>query len=354
MTAMPVHFIVAGDPGQPTGGYVYDARIVEGLRALGFKVTVHGLPGRFPLPDSCATHALANTLDGLADDSCVVIDGLAGGGLADVIEPHAGRLRLIGLVHHPLTDETGLDQRTRELLKASERRTIAAMDHVVVTSQYTAERLTALAMPSAALSVVAPGVEPAQPAPARRAGPLRLLCVAGITQRKGHDVLVEALARTADRSWRLRLVGPLDRSPACTQRLIAQIEAHQLTDRISLSGVLSADDLAYAYQQSDLFVLASHYEGHGMVIDEAIAHGLPVVTTTGGALPLTLPDGCGLAVPPGDAVALADALAELLDNPRQRAACAAESRAAAASQPRWEDAARGFAAVLAEQVGVDA
>jgi len=344
--AATIHLLVAGDPGQLTGGYRYDARIVEGLRALGRIVCVHGLPGRFPLADDTARQSLARTLAGLADDTTVVLDGLAANGLPDVLMQHAGRLRLIGLIHHPLADETGLDTTTRAALLQAESRAIEVLDHVVVTSVFTADRLSALGMGGPERTVIEPGV--ARPALGERGETdcCQLLCVASITPRKGHDVLIEALAEITDLDWHCRLVGSMTHAADWAVSIERLIADRALESRISLDGALADEALARAYTQADLFVLASHYEGYGMVVTEAIAHGLPVVTTTGGALACTLPDGCGIAVAPGDAPALAGALRRLIASPERLESCAQGARSARANLNHWSDAARDFAAVL--------
>ena len=90
--------IVAGDPEQFTGGYLYDARIVEALRQQGWNVEVIGLEGRFPEPDAIAAEALEATLANQPDGARVVIDGLALGGLPEVVAAHRGRLALTALI----------------------------------------------------------------------------------------------------------------------------------------------------------------------------------------------------------------------------------------------------------------
>ncbi|MCG6657530.1 glycosyltransferase family 4 protein [Halomonas campisalis] len=345
--------IVAGDPDQLTGGYLYDARIVAALRERGWRVEVAGLAGRFPDPDALARASMAAALAALPDGARVVIDGLALGGLPEVVAPHADRLRLIALVHHPLADETGLDDATRERLRHSETRALALARRVIATSAYTARGLARFGVPPSRVAVVEPGVDPAPLADtaasqARREGPQRLLCVATLTPRKGHDLLVEALASLRQHDWRCDCIGGLSRDPAHAARVAQRIRHHRLEARLRLCGEQGPEALAAAYRQADLFVLASHYEGYGMVVTEALARGLPVITTTGGALADTLPATAGLAVAPGDSHGLAVALARWFEEPELRARLRHGARQARARLGDWSDAGAAFAAALSD------
>jgi glycosyltransferase involved in cell wall biosynthesis len=83
-----------------------------------------------------------------------------------------------------------------------------------------------------------------------------------------------------------------------------------------------------------------------MVLAEALAHGLPVVSTTAGAIPDTVPASAGLLVPPGDVEALSQAIETAVVDSGLRAALAAGAVAAAAGLPDWDDSARRFEAAL--------
>ena len=338
--------IVAGDPGQLTGGYVYDARIVEALRTSGWEIDVVGLDGRFPEPDAVASHALDSALTALPDGSQAVIDGLAMGGLPAIVERHASRLAITALVHHPLADETGLGAPEQQRFRISETRALAAVGHVIVTSVYTARRLADFAVPAEKIAVIEPGVELGQLASGDGSGTPRLLCIATITPRKGQDLLVEALSGLTSLSWQCDLIGALDRADAYIDKVRKAIDAHQLNERIRLLGSQPTDRLSEHYRQADLFVLPSHYEGYGMVITEALAHGLPVVTTTGGALAHTLPDAAGIKVPPGDVTALRDALKRMLEEPETYRRYQTGAREIRDTLGDWNRAAEAFGQAL--------
>jgi glycosyltransferase involved in cell wall biosynthesis len=351
MTPPGPTLIVPGDPDQPTGGYRYDAHIAAELRALGWPVAVVGLPGRFPDADEAARNALDRTLVDLPDDALVIVDGLALGGLPDVAERHAERLALVGLVHHPLADETGLDAGARQRFEALESRALAACRRVITTSPFTARRVARMGVDPDRIGTVEPGVAPAEaataPERAARCREQRLLCVGSLSPRKGQDVLIEALTGLADRQWRLTLVGDPGRDPVFARRVERQVAAAGLHARVRFAGACTVDRLESHYRDADLVVVPSHYEGYGMVVCEALARGLPLVATTGGALADTVPGDAALRVAPGDAAALAAALRRWLDAPETRAELVGAALAARARLHDWRQAGRCFERQLA-------
>lgn len=354
-----LHVVVPGSIAQRTGGYIYDARMVAGLRTRGWHVTVHELAGVFPAGDEVARRSVHSTLSSLPAYVPVVVDGLALGSHPDVVEEHGRRLRLVALVHLSLADETGLTAEARRALAAAERNALAHCDGVVATSAFAAARLASHGVEPARLRVVIPGTDRAAPARGPGAGqPPRLLCVGSVTPRKGQDVLVRALETLTDLSWECVCVGSLTRHRAFADRVRQQIDEAGLSDRIQLTGECDPDAVARFYETSSLFVLPSHFESYGMVLTEALAHALPVVTTTGGAIPETVPPTAGLLVPPGEPPALAQALRRLLSDPgttddrrpgmRQR--LAASALAHASTLPTWDEAAEAFARAVNELV----
>ncbi len=347
-----LHFVVPGPLDQRTGGYLYDTRMVEGLQGLGWTVVVHSLDGVFPRDAvGTAERSLQSTLSGLPDDALVVLDGLGIGAHPVPVAAHADRLRLVALVHHPLADETGLGASERDLLRTLERHALESVRGVVVTSSFTAERLLEYGVAPERIRAVIPGTDPLDGGVPPEAGdeagrpeeraPL-LLSVGTVTPRKGHDALIAALERIQDLQWECVCAGSLERDPEYAAEVRSRAEVAGLGARVHFVGELREDALADLYRHAALFVLASHYEGYGMALTEALMQGLPVVSTTGGAIPHTVPPGAGILVPPGDVVALAEGLRALLADPARRAAYAAQARAHAARLPGWSEQVREF------------
>jgi glycosyltransferase involved in cell wall biosynthesis len=347
-----VQLVVPGPLDQRTGGYIYDRRMVEGLRALGWAVDVHELAGRFPITDEVAIAAAGQAATAMPAGSLPVIDGLALSAFRDL----SGRLPRpwVALVHHPLALETGLDAGDAAALADAEQRMLAAADRVIVTSPQTRRDLAAYDVGDARVGVVLPGTERAVLARGSGGPDIALLCIASLTPRKGHLVLLEALAGLRDLPWQLTCVGSPERDPALARAIGAAIERHGLGARVRLIGEQTEPGLRPFYDAADLFVLASHHEGYGMVLAEALARGLPIVATTAGAIRDTVPAAAGVLVPPGDPATLAAALRRVLTEPELRRDLAAGARAARERLSSWADAALAFAAELELALGTTA
>jgi glycosyltransferase involved in cell wall biosynthesis len=337
-------FAVPGDLATPTGGYAYDRRVVAELMHLGWDVQVADIGGDFPRPSSAALGRAATRLLAVPKGTPIVVDGLAFGVLPELAAELHREHPLIALVHHALALETGISPDEAAAFHRSERAALAHTDQVIATSPSTARCLAAdYGVAAERLTVAPPGSEPRARAPRRTGATVALLAVGSLVRRKGYDVLVAALARLADLPWRLTIAGDPTRSPATAAALDADIRRIGLAGRITLAGAVSDSELEALHTQTDLFVLASRFEGYGMAFASALAHGLPVIGTTAGAIPETVPAGAGVLVPPDDVDALAAALRRLIADSAERERLAAAARAAAARLPTWRQSAELFA-----------
>ncbi|MDM0111212.1 glycosyltransferase family 4 protein [Variovorax sp. J22R133] len=340
-------FLVPGDLNTRTGGYTYDRHIIDGLRAQQWQVHVLALGDGYPAPDAMAREQTRRIVEALPEGTLAVVDGLAFGVMDELARAHAQRLRWVALVHHPLSLETGLDALQQSALFHSERKALVAARGVIVTSPFTARGLAAFEVPLERIAVVEPGTEPAPLAAGSGGGDaLSLLCVATITPRKGHALLIEALAGLKDRRWTLHCAGSLSMDAGCTRALAEAIDAHGLQGRVVLHGEQDATGLAALYDVSDAFVLASFHEGYGMALAEALARGLPVISTRAGAIADTVPADAGELVPPGDVVALRAALGRLMDDTDWRDQLRAGAQAARQRLPTWSRSSEAFASAL--------
>jgi glycosyltransferase involved in cell wall biosynthesis len=341
-------FAIPGDIELSTGGYMYDRRVLALLAQLGVAMRHLQLPGSFPDPSAADLDEAGRLLAAVAPGDVLMVDGLAYGAMpAEVIE--RARAPIVALVHHPLCLEAGLAKARQDALHALEKAALALARRVVVTSHATGRTLVAdFAVPADKVTVAEPGTDPAPRAAGSAAGPLELLSVGAIVPRKAYDILVRALGTLKDQDWRLTIAGPTDRSPEALAAVRVAIGEAGLADRIALVGPVNQERLADLYASADVFLLASLYEGYGMVLAEAMARGLPIVCTTGGAAAETVPDDAAIKVPPGDERAFTLAVQRVLQDAGLRRRMADASWAAGQKLPRWEDTARIIAGVIKE------
>ena len=357
MISRTIHFIVPGPLKQRTGGYIYDAKVISGLRHRGWRVITHCLDGTFPDVDKVARRSLLTILTSLPDKACVVVDELAMAALPDVVVEQRDRLCILALVHLLLTDDTELTAFQRERLVKLEQRALLASSGVVATSEYTASRVLALGVNHAFVRVVLPGTDPAPQAQAVFGnGVPQILCLASVTPRKGQDVLVHALTQLTNLQWFCICAGSLSRSPSFVTDVRELVFQANLADRIVFPGECDSIKVNDLYASSTVFVLPSYSEGYGMVLTEAMARGLPIISTTGGAISYTVPPEAALLVSVGDQDALAKALKRILadqvDYPNSactlRRKLSIAGRTYAASLPDWNQTINKFADTIVE------
>lgn len=302
-----IPFVVPELPA-PSGGNVFNDHVRDELGLYEIR-----LDGDWPSPGPAAREDLAATLASLAAGSSVLLDGLVACGSPEIIVPAASRLRLTVLVHLPLSWETGRSHAQHDRLDNCEGDTLRAAGAVITTGRAAADYLVRRHDLTAELVHVAePGTEPA-PVASGTDGRSHLLCVASITPRKGHDVLVRALAAVDAHAWQCVCVGPVDTRFLAATR--ARAERLGISDRIRFTGPLRGTTLAEQYAAADLFVLPSRAETFGMVFTEALSRGIPVLATD--TAPAAV-GAAGILTAPDDVDAFAGALSRWFTEPALR------------------------------------
>lgn len=401
------------DSARPSGGNRYDTSVAAALAGLGWRVRVHLVDGDWPHPDGAARGRLAAALRPVRGESdCpapVLIDGLVASGAGDVIADVAACRPLVVLVHMLFGEvQPGLaESEGRALLAAAGVVTTSGWAARRVAARYpvphsrihvappgaglmpanapgdagsvrnvredgpgVAAGGTEGATPDWAVRGLALGQGPASAVPAPGVpGGLRLLCVGAVTRAKGHDVLVAALASLTEAAespalrdlppglagrrgaWTCRCVGSLDVEPDTVAALRDRIASAGLARSVELCGAVPDDALAAEYAAADLLVHPSRSETWGMVLTEALAHGVPVLASDVGGIPEAVghaPGGSrpGLLVPPGDPQALAAALRDWLEDPGLRARLRVAAQARAGTLRGWDATAVEVAGAL--------
>lgn len=341
-------FAIPGDMHRKTGGFIYEARLLQTLNTIGCKTQYLQLPDSFPQPTPADMQTTLDLLCAVPQNQPIILDGLVFGaidpaGLAQVKAP------VIAMIHHPLGLETGLPAAQAAFLVANEMAAIKHATHILVPSPHTAKTLIdKFGGNPDSITIALPGFDRPVLAPQPQDPPL-ILSVGLLAPRKGHDILLAALDRLTDLDWQCEIVGK-SHDPIYAQTLTTQMQSSNIVNRVSFSGELTDAALQNAFDRASIFALATRYEGYGMVLSEAMLNGLPIASCDTGAVPETV-GNAGLLVPVDDARAFSDALRLLLTDRTYSETLVADARKRALALPTWEDTARRVAAILTQRHG---
>ena len=339
---MRVTFVTVGDTGRKTGGHLYNARVISGLREKGFEVEETVACGASPEEQRTAAPRLGSTFDPSASDA-IVVDALARIVVAPCLDLWRESAPVVALVHELPSIAGGGADRERGCEEP-----LLRTDRLVAVSGHGRSVLRSRGVEARRIHVVPPGFDGVTAngeSYVESDGPLRVLCVAQWVPRKGILTLVEAWTLQERPGVVLELIGETEPDPAYAARVRAAIEAAP-HGTVVVSGCVGDAALGDAYASADLFALPSRYEGYGIVYAEALAHGLPIVACDVGPVPALVGREAAVLVRPDDPEALSAALGLLLADPALRKRMSAAAGRRAAGLPRWEDTVAGFEAVL--------
>lgn len=284
---------------------------------------------RLPMPrsigpaDIAATRGVAAAVRRIAPD---VIHGHGAKGgvyarLAAALERRRGRVVAAFYAPHGGSLHYEPGSLAGRVYFAVERRLERFTDGIIHVSRFEADTYRAkVGAPRCPAHVVYNGLAPREFDPvAKEADPADLLFLGTLRDLKGIDVLIEALAFLGERDLRPRTLVVGEGSTEEEARLRALVAARSIGDRVVFAPPMPARE---AFAKARAIVVPSRAESLPYVVLEAVAAALPVVATRVGGIPEILSGEQDRLVPPGDAAALADALAVLLAAPERHAAAA--------------------------------
>ena len=346
---MRVGLTLYGSLEERSGGFRYDRKLVEGLRAAGDTVDLIELPWRsYPrgILDSLDPRFRAR-LD--ADVDVMLQDELAHPSLVG----HTSRLSypVVSIVHHLRASES---RRLSPLYRAVERRYLSTVDGVVCNSDPTRQSVLDLGVDGDSTVVAPPAGDRLDPdfeatpstTPASDE-PLQAVFVGNITPRKGLDTLVEGVA-ASEATVDLTVVGrPVDE--AYVNAVRQSVNDYGLDDRVEFVGRCSDGRLAETLRSADVLAVPSQYEGFGIVYLEGMSFGLPAIASRAGGASDVVTDGeTGYLVDPEDPAAVGDALTELAEDHERLAAMRTAARQRYEAHPDWEETTARVRRLLAE------
>jgi glycosyltransferase involved in cell wall biosynthesis len=322
---MKIGLIIYGRLQTLSGGYLYDRQLVTHLEQAGDTVEIISLPW-----EGYGRHLLHNFWFALqeqlrmADFDLLLQDELNHPSLFRLNRQLRGEVNypIISIVHH-LRSSEARPRWQNCFYRLVEQSYLASVDGFIFNSQTTRQVVQSLVGDSQPHIVALPAGDRFQPAitpqqinaRAQQPGPLRLLFVANLIERKGLHLLLEAAAELPTSDWQLDVVGDTAVSPRYTQRIQQLIARHSLDKNVTLHGPLNDAELSSKMAQSHLLVVPSSYEGFGIVYLEGMGFGLPAIAGRSGAAHEIVTDGMnGFLVDVGDAAVLRQHLHTLHHN----------------------------------------
>jgi glycosyltransferase involved in cell wall biosynthesis len=340
---MTVYFLVPGDLHTLTGGYLYNMQMINGLKKKGYTIRVLGTDWQWKDRDD-PEKICRRQLEKIPPGSCAFIDSLILGHLHNIVQEYGDRIKFLGIIHLPASYDvsTGIQGK----LADEEFEAMNHMRHLVVTGQFTFDLLCNAGVNPVKISTVHPGTGEFPRKRKYEPIPSKLLCIANYSALKAQDVLIHALYRLNEWKWTLHLYGDTDRDTDYAETLRSLILELKMESRVTMHGIVERHEISTVFLNADLFVMPSLFESYGMALVESLAHGIPVVTTSAGNIPYTVPDGMGLLTEPGNEEQLADAIRSLFDDPAKYSSlCTAASRYYLQARS-WEQAVAEFEMIL--------
>jgi glycosyltransferase involved in cell wall biosynthesis len=336
-----------GGTGRKTGGYMYNGRVIFGLRKRGFEIEEVVAGGASPDEQRTAAPGFGSTFDPSRYDA-IVVDALARIAVAPHLDLWLSWRPVVALVHELPSVASGGSGPEAVPSERDYEEPLLHADPLVAVSDHGRNVLLRRGVSPERIHVVPPGFDgiPEGIGPhVQGDGPVRALCVAQWIERKGILTLVEAWALRERKGAVLELIGETDADPDYAVRIGDAIEAAP-RDSIVVSGCVDDATLGASYASADLFVLPSRYEGYGIVYAEALARGLPIIACEIGPVPDLVGREAAVLVRPDDKEDLSAALDLLLGDPTLRTKMSAAASRRASRLPRWEDTIIGFEKAL--------
>jgi glycosyltransferase involved in cell wall biosynthesis len=337
-----------GETGRKTGGYLYNGRVISGLRKRGFEIEEFVAGGASPEQQRTAALEFGSTFDPSRFDA-IVVDALARIAVFRHLDLWLASRPVVALVHE-LPSVAGPQSVAREL---DYEETLLRADRLVAVSDHGRKVLLGRGVSPGCIHVVPPGFDgvPEGVDPhVQDECPVHALCVAQWIERKGILTLVEAWALRERKGAVLELIGETDADPDYAVLVGDAIEASP-RGSIVASGRVDDAALGTSYASADLFVLPSRYEGYGIVYAEALARGLPIIACDVGPVPDLVGREAAVLVQPDDKEELSAALDLLIGDSALRASMSAAASRRSSLLPRWEHTVAGFEQVLRTAAG---
>ncbi|MBI4759958.1 MAG: glycosyltransferase family 4 protein [Chloroflexota bacterium] len=353
---MKIGLVIYGSLDTVSGGYLYDRKLVEYLRAQGDTVEIISLPWR-----NYASHLTDNLRFRLPPDLDLIIeDELNHPSLLFANQlPHP--CPIVGLVHHLRCSELRSHWQNA-LYRIVEKKYLQSVDGFIFNSKTTKGAVSGVVGDGKPFIIGHPPTDRfwdkavTEEAIRERAksNELRILFLGNVIYRKGLHTLLRAVASQTSKV-RVEVVGGLTAEPKYAEEMRRFAVVNGLASAVTFHGTLDNEPLVEMYRRAHLMVVPSSYEGFGIVYLEGMGFGLPAIGTSAGAAGEVIThEEDGYLIKPDDAVTLARILDELENDRELLVRLSLNALKRYKSQPRWEETARKIREFLYQMAGASA
>ena len=345
---MRVGLIIYGSIDTISGGYLYDRMLVEHLRRQGDHVEIISLP--YQNYGQHLGHNVSRALYNRLREAHLDIllqDELNHPSLFWLnrrLKKHVD-YPIVSIIHHLRFLETRAAWENR-FYRWIERLYLSNVDGFICNSQTTRTAVKALAGTEKKSIVAYPGGNRLRntirfeqiSVRAQKPGPLQIIFVGNLIERKRLHILLDALTQLPPESWDLDVIGSLTADPIYVEYIRQQITRYGLKEKVNLAGAVNDAELAIRLTYSDVLVVPSSYEGFGIVYLEGMGFGLPAIASTAGATnEIITHSQNGFLVPPDDPQTLAKHIQILSDDRTCLLQMSMAARQHYETHPTWRD-----------------
>lgn len=348
---MRIGLIIYGSLDTLSGGYLYDRKLVEYLRAQGDTVEIISLPWR-----NYAAHLTDNFRFRLQVHLDILIQDELNHPSLILANRGKHQYPIVSLVHHLRCSELR-PKWQNAFYRVIEKKYLQSVDGFIFNSR-TTENVVYQLIANNKPSIVAypPTDRFGEPISEEEvigrahSNEFRILFLGNVIGRKGLHVLLKAVASLKPPVM-IDVVGSLASESLYAKRMQKFIKDSNLSSFIVLHGSLDKEPLAEKLRQAHVLVVPSSYEGFGIVYLEGMCFGLPATGTTAGAAGEIISDGVdGFLIEPGDANLLATRLKTLNEKRDVLIQMSLAARRRYLRQPKWEESASQIREFLSKRI----
>ena len=338
--AMRIGFIIYGSLDTVSGGYLYDRKLVEFLRAQGDTVEIISLPWR-----NYASHLTDNLRFRLPPDFDLIIEDELNHPSLLFANQKQYPFPIVSLVHHLRCSELRPGWQNN-LYRLVEMMYLQNVDGFIFNSKTTRSVVNELVGDDKPFIIAYPPTDrfgkpfSENEVRARANGEeLRILFLGNVIYRKGLHTLLKAVNQLKTKV-KVDVVGGLDAEPKYASEMQRYVLTRGLSSAVVFHGPLDNEPLIEMYKQAHVMVVPSSYEGYGIVYIEGMGFGLPAIGTTAGAAREIITHGeDGFLIEPDDVNSLSTHIRELSGNRKLLTKLSLNALKRYGFQPRWEETA---------------